>query len=187
MALGISEILELYEVRGARLYGSEAVSQLEHALQCAALAMAEKARPELIAAALLHDLGHLVAEVPHRIGCSADDLHQYLAIPLLRGTFPEAVLEPVRLHVDAKRFLCYADRGYRDRLSPASRHSLELQGGPFRAVEAERFLAQPYALDALRLRRWDDRAKVAGLRPVALRELLPLLGAVCQRAEAAAA
>lgn len=175
MALSVEEILQLYETRGARLYGSEAVSQLEHALQCAVLAIEEQAPPALVAAALLHDLGHLLADVPHRIGCEADDLHQYVAIPFLRGTFPEAVLEPVRLHVEAKRFLCRAERGYLERLSSASRHSLELQGGPLSALEAERFIARPYALDAVRLRRWDDRGKVPGAATPALHTFAPLL------------
>lgn len=175
MALSVEEIVRLFEERGAAMYGSEAVSQLEHALQCAALAMGENASSELVAAALLHDLGHLVTDLPHRIEHDVDDVHQFLAIPFLRGTFPDSVIEPIRLHVDAKRYLCRAESGYWAELSPASRHSLELQGGVFNGIAADRFLAKPHAWDAVRLRRWDDRAKIPGLPTPKIRVLEPVL------------
>lgn len=175
MALSVDEIIRLYEERGAAMYGSEAVSQLEHALQCAALAMGEDAADELVAAALLHDLGHLVTDLPLRIERDVDDVHQYLAVPFLRGTFPDAVIEPIRLHVDAKRYLCRAESSYWAGLSPASRHSLELQGGVFNGIAADRFLAKPYAWDAVRVRRWDDLAKTPGLRTPSIREMEPVL------------
>ncbi len=162
MASSIAQIVELFETRGAAQYGSEAVSQLEHALQCAALAEEAGAAPELVAASLLHDLGHLLAHSAHDNGRDVDDVHQFLAIPFLRGVFPAAVLEPIRMHVDAKRFLCRAVPGYWDALSPASKHSLELQGGMFTSAEAKRFLERPFARDAVALRRWDDLAKVPG-------------------------
>jgi phosphonate degradation associated HDIG domain protein len=175
MTLGVDEIVELYGRRGARQYGSEAVSQAEHALQCAMLAAEARASSELIAAAFLHDIGHLVAELPHAMDREVDDVHQFLAIPFLRGGFSDAVLEPIRLHVDAKRYLCRVDPGYLEALSPASRHSLELQGGSFNAIAADRFLARPFAWDAIRLRRWDDAAKVPGRTTPGLRDLEPLL------------
>lgn len=162
MALSIPEIVHLFETRGAAQYGGEAVSQLEHALQCAALAEAAQASPELVAASLLHDLGHLLAGAQHQSGSDVDDVHQFLAIPFLRGVLAAAVLEPIRLHVDAKRFLCRATPGYWDTLSAASKHSLELQGGAFSPIEAKRFLERPFARDAVALRRWDDLAKVPG-------------------------
>lgn len=180
MALNVDDIVSLYLERGAAMYGSESVSQLEHALQCAALAMGEKASSELVAAALLHDLGHLVADLPHRIERDVDDVHQYLAVPFLRGTFPDAVIEPIRLHVDAKRYLCRAESSYWAGLSPASRHSLELQGGAFSRIAAERFLAKPYAWDAVRLRRWDDQGKTPGRRTPGIRELEPVLRAAAR-------
>ena len=162
MALSITDIVHLFETRGAAQYGSEAVSQLEHALQCAAMAEEAGAATELVAASLLHDLGHLVADLPHENARDVDDVHQYLAIPFLRGMFPASVLEPIRMHVDAKRFLCRAVPGYWDTLSRASKHSLELQGGMFAPAEAKRFLERPFARDAVALRRWDDLAKVPG-------------------------
>ena len=88
-----------------------------------------------------------------------DDLHQYLALPFLRGVFPDAVLEPIRMHVDAKRYLCQVDSHYHASLSPASQRSLALQGGPFSVEEAAAFMAQAFAADAVALRRWDDHAK----------------------------
>jgi phosphonate degradation associated HDIG domain protein len=153
----IDRIVELYRARGAAQYGGEAVSQLAHALQCAALAELAGAGPELVAACLLHDIGHLVEE--------ASEQHERIAVHVLCGLFPDAVLEPIRLHVEAKRFLCQAEAGYREALSPASQRSLALQGGAFDASAARAFLKRPYARDAIALRRWDDSAKVPG-RPV---------------------
>ncbi len=159
MALDVNEIAGLFECRGREMYGREAVSQLEHALQCAQLAEEAGAGPELVSACLLHDLGHLLAAPKSGMRDDVDDVHQYFALPFLRESFPDAVLDPVKLHVDAKRWLCATERGYWDTLSPASKHSLELQGGPFKPAEAEKFIAQPHAAEAVLLRRWDDLAK----------------------------
>lgn len=162
MALNVEEIVELFAIRGAAAYGGEAVSQLEHALQCAQLAEDAGASPDLVCACLLHDLGHLVADRPHALGSERDDLHQFIALPFLRGTFTDAVLEPIRLHVDAKRYLCAVSESYWESLSPASKHSLELQGGVFSEIEAQGFSRRPYSEDAAMLRRWDDLAKTQG-------------------------
>ena len=166
MALTISDISVLFDVQGGARYGGEAISQLQHALQCAHLAEQAGASPELVAAALLHDLGHLVApETVLAEKSAADDLHQFLAVPFLRGLFSEAVLAPIRLHVDAKRYLCRVDRHYGTSLSAASQCSLALQGGPFSSAQAEAFIGQPFAADAVALRRWDDRAKDPAAKP----------------------
>lgn len=173
MALGFDDIDHLLSTRGFHQYGREAVSQLEHALQCAQLAEQAGETPATVAAALLHDLGHLLA--PGGDTAEQDDLHQYVALPFLRGLLPDAVLEPIRLHVDAKRYLCTMQPGYWDTLSPASQHSLVLQGGPFTEAEAERFASQPFAQEAIRLRRYDDRAKVPGLLTPTLAHYLALI------------
>jgi phosphonate degradation associated HDIG domain protein len=183
MSLSVDDILDLYERKGAKMYGAELVTQTEHALQCAMLAAEGGASAELIAAAFLHDVGHLIAERPHSLERAADDVHQYLPIPFLRGTFSDAVLEPIRLHVDAKRYLCKVERGYWETLSPASKHSLELQGGSFDAITADRFLARPFTWDAIRLRRWDDLAKVPGRATPDLREFEPLLRSIERRSK----
>ncbi|KWH38441.1 phosphonate degradation HD-domain oxygenase [Burkholderia stagnalis] len=163
MALTPEEIRGLYREHGHVAYSGEPVTQLEHALQSGLLAEEAGADDALVAAAFLHDLGHLLnrqGETPSARGI--DDLHQYYVLPFLRPILPDAVLEPIRLHVDAKRCLCRIDAGYYESLSPDSVRSLALQGGIFSDAEADAFLQRPYAADALRLRRWDDTAKVAG-------------------------
>lgn len=172
----LDEIAGLLEHRGAARYGREKVSQLEHALQCATLAEREGATPPLVAASLLHDLGHLVHERHDGDTLQdVDDVHQFLAIPFLRGVFDEAVLAPMRLHVDAKRYLCYVDSEYPGTLSAASVASLATQGGPFDAAESAHFVDLPFSADAVRLRLWDDRAKVAGLKTPPLRYFMETL------------
>jgi phosphonate degradation associated HDIG domain protein len=162
--LSLQDIEAVFARRGAEQYSGEPVTQLEHALQSAALAEAEGADDELVTAALLHDLGHLLQDLgqtPTLRG--VDDVHQYAALPFLRGLFGERVLGGIRLHVDAKRYLCATRPEYHDALSEDSKRSLKLQGGVFDAAQAQAFIAQPGAPDAVRLRLWDDRAKVAGL------------------------
>ncbi|HVE05693.1 MAG TPA: HD domain-containing protein [Paraburkholderia sp.] len=163
MALSLDDIRSLFEEHGNLAYGGERVSQRDHALQCGALAEREEASDELVVAAFLHDIGHLLnRKGPTPTARGIDDLHQFFALPFLRPVLPEAVLEPIRLHVDAKRCLCAIDDTYFGQLSPDSVRSLQLQGGVFSNEEAQAFLSKPYAEDALRLRRWDDLAKVAG-------------------------
>jgi phosphonate degradation associated HDIG domain protein len=162
MSLTITEIEGLFNTRGVAQYGREAVSQLEHALQCAQLAEQAGETQQTIAAALLHDVGHLLAQSADQERDTMpdkDDLHQFVALPFLRKLFDDAVLEPIRLHVDAKRYLCATDSSYWGDLSPASKHSLELQGGIYSAEQAQVFIEQPYAQEAVRLRRYDDLAK----------------------------
>ncbi len=162
MPLTVEAIVELYLERGTAQYGREAVSQLEHALQCARLAEEAEAGPALIAASLLHDLGHCLGDLDDEFGHGADDVHQYRAGPALESLFPAAVIEPIRLHVDAKRFLCAVEPAYWGTLSAESKRSLELQGGIFRPEDADNFMRHAYAGDAVWLRRWDDLAKVPG-------------------------
>ena len=163
MALTLADIEQLFAQRGAEQYSGEPVTQLEHALQSASLAEAEGASDELVTAALLHDLGHLLhdlGETPTLKG--VDDVHQYRALPFLRGLFGDAVLDAVKLHVDAKRYLCATRPAYFDSLSDDSRRSLALQGGVFSDEQAQTFMQQAGAADAVRLRIWDDTAKQAG-------------------------
>jgi phosphonate degradation associated HDIG domain protein len=174
----VREILSLYETKGGRAYEGEGVTQLEHALQSAYHAERAGASRELVCAALLHDIGHLLndrGETPTLRGI--DDEHQNAALPFLRAHFPEAVLEPIRLHVDAKRYLCATRADYYGRLSEDSKRSLELQGGVFRPEEAERFIRQPYAADAVKVRLWDDAAKTPGAATPGLAHFGPLLAA----------
>lgn len=182
MALTLIDISHVFATRGKEQYGGEAVNQLEHALQCAHLAELAGETPETVAAALLHDIGHLLApEGRAADSAGRDDLHQYVALPFLRALLPPAVLEPVRLHVDAKRYLCTMEPGYWETLSPASRHSLELQGGAYSVDDAVQFATQPFVLEAIRLRRYDDAAKVAGRASPALEHFVTTLETVAAR------
>ncbi len=156
-ALTLDDVIDWLCQRADAMYGGEAVTQLEHALQCAAMAKAAGASASLITAALLHDIGHLAHEVT-----DVHYPHEKLAADLLRDVFGTAVLDPIRLHVDAKRYLCAIDSDYWASLSPASKRSLEWQGGPFSPSQAEAFIARKHAGDAVLLRQWDDAAKMAG-------------------------
>jgi len=157
----LDQIIDLLRHRGHSQYGGEAVTQVEHALQAAALAEEERASAELIVAALLHDVGHLLHELPNDApDAGIDDHHENSAGNYLRSLFPETVTEPIRLHVAAKRYLCAIDAGYRGTLSQPSLVSLGLQGGEMTPAEVTEFRKNSYASDAVRLRRWDDAAKV---------------------------
>jgi phosphonate degradation associated HDIG domain protein len=161
--ISIEGIARLFAERGGEQYAGEAVTQLEHALQCAHLAERDDAGDEMVTAALLHDLGHLLhdlGDTPTLHG--VDDVHQFRALPFLRGTFGQGVLDPIRLHVDAKRYLCAMREGYFAALSEDSKRSLGLQGGIFDAGQAEAFIALPGAAAAVQLRLWDDAAKLPG-------------------------
>src|SRR5678815_2099853 len=164
MGLALGDIEKLFNTHGHIEYSGENVTQLEHALQAASLAESEGAADTLVTAALLHDLGHMLnpqGETPTERGI--DDQHQYYAIPFLRGLFPAAVIEAIRLHVDAKRALCALETDYYEALSEDSKRSLTLQGGIFSADELATFRAKPHAEDAMRVRRWDDAAKAPGV------------------------
>ncbi len=171
--LSIADIEILFARHGTSQYSGEPVTQLEHALQTAHLAEQSSADDALVTACLLHDLGHLLndlGETPSLRG--VDDTHQYFALPFLRGLFPDAVLDSIKLHVDAKRYLCQANTGYFAKLSDDSRRSLALQGGVFSTEEATAFIAQPGARDAVMLRQWDDLAKQAELTTPSLKHFL---------------
>jgi OPA family glycerol-3-phosphate transporter-like MFS transporter len=175
----VTQLLDLLDKHGGSLYGGEAVTQREHALQAASAAEQAHAAPALIAAALLHDIGHLLPESWAGEGAKELDLrHEEAAARRLANHFPPDVVEPVRLHVAAKRYLSFAEPSYRDSLSPASVASLRVQGGPFTADEARAFLALPHAQLAVALRRWDEAAKVPGLPTPDLRHYSRYLEAV---------
>jgi phosphonate degradation associated HDIG domain protein len=183
MSLTIPQIVELLGSRATTWYGQEAVSQLEHALQCAHLAERANEAPETVVAALLHDLGHMLSAERTPVADqdalpAKDDLHQFVALPFLRSLFPDAVLEPIKLHVDAKRYLCAVDAGYWAELSPASKHSLELQGGRYDDAQVRAFEDLTFYAEAVRLPRYDDLAKVPGQVTPPLAHYAALMGQV---------
>jgi phosphonate degradation associated HDIG domain protein len=170
------EVLRLMQQRGGEAYFGEPVSQLEHALQAAHFATEAQASPALIIAALLHDIGHLLHDLPENVAATGvDTRHEQAGYHWLKTRFGPAVAEPVRLHVAAKRYLCAVDPAYLAQLSPASLLSLSLQGGPFTQEEARHFEGFPYYCDAVSLRRWDDAAKQPGLPVPSAEEYFALL------------
>jgi gamma-butyrobetaine dioxygenase len=164
---GIDAIAELFAGPGARDYLGEAVTIGEHMRQAGALAEAAGAPGPLVAAALLHDIGHLRNETDARHGAGgAQWLSQW---------FGPAVTEPVRLHVAAKRYLCATEPGYFGLLSPESVRTLALQGGPMTPEQVTVFAALPHARDAVAVRRWDDEAKDPAITPPEFPFFGPLL------------
>jgi phosphonate degradation associated HDIG domain protein len=158
------EILEVFAKRGSGAYFGEDVSMTEHALQAAYFAQSAAAPPSLVVAALLHDVGHLVVDVPDDIADWTEDArHEEIGSAWLARRFPPEVSEPVRLHVPAKRYLCATDARYFLKLSAASVATLKLQGGPMSAASVALFETERFHKEAVRVRQWDDQGKVAGL------------------------
>lgn len=161
----VDALLKLYRTYGGDLYG-EGVSQLDHALQCAALAARRGDPPELIIAALLHDVGHLAElhdGVTYEASTDHDHRHDLIGSELLAKLYPEAITRPIALHVVAKRWRCTIDPAYEAALSPASTTSLALQGGHLSPEERSTFEADPYFAVSVALRELDDAGKVEDL------------------------
>ncbi len=190
---GVEAVAELFAGRGARDYLGEAVTIGVHMRQAGALAEAAGAPAPLVAAALLHDVGHLRGEPRGGLGPSGSGVSPGAAVSPRAGTdawhgdagarwlsrwFGEAVTEPVRLHVAAKRYLCATEPGYFGLLSPESVRTLALQGGPMTPGQAAAFEVLPFARDAVAVRRWDDEAKEPAVTPAAFAHFEPLLGAL---------
>ncbi|MPZ10536.1 MAG: HD domain-containing protein [Kiloniellaceae bacterium] len=172
----VGHLLALLAELGGDRYGGEEVSQLAHALQCATFAQASGAGDSLIAAALLHDIGHLVN--PKDEGATLrgiDAAHETVGAAYLARWFGPAVTAPVAQHVAAKRYLCQVEDGYFERLSEESVRSLAVQGGPFTAAEAEAFLSRSQAEAAVALRRWDELAKDPTMLTPTLEDFRPVL------------
>lgn len=171
----VEQLADIFERRGTEAYLGEAVTMAQHMLQCAALARAEGAADALVAAALLHDIGHFTGEFEFSMRDTVDHRHEASGAAVLEPHFPPAVTEAVRLHVAAKRFLCATRANYHAQLSAASRHSLALQGGPMSAAEADHFRALPFHEAAVAVRLWDDAGKAAGLQTPPFDSYRPLL------------
>jgi predicted HD phosphohydrolase len=173
----VAELLAPLRSRGGDAYLGEEVTQSAHALQAADLAAAAGASAELTVAALLHDLGWLTggADEP-----DLDENHAGRGADLIARWLPPAVSEPVRLHVEAKRWLCAVDPAYHDLLSDASKRTLIRQGGPMSPEEVAVWEARPWTADAVSLRRWDDEAKVVGRQVAGLDHWEPVVRALVE-------
>ncbi len=172
----LDQIADLLTLKADGLYGLSAVNQRQHALQAAWLAEKAGCPDSLVAASLLHDIGHLVhdlGENPAEAGI--DDLHEARGHTFLARWFGPEVTEPVRLHVAAKRYLCATEADYFSKLSKDSVLSLSLQGGPMPAAEVGAFDASPHAAAAVQLRRFDEQAKVKDLETPAVVHFLPFV------------
>lgn len=172
----VAFIADIFERRGAESYLGEPVTMAQHMLQGAALAEAEGACDELVAAALLHDIGHYTSEFgPYSPEDTEDNRHDDAGAEVLKRFFPQVIVDCVRLHVAAKRYLCATDPAYLARLSPASAHSLRLQGGPMNADEVAAFEAEPHFREAVRVRIWDEGGKDPNMRTPDFAHYMPLL------------
>jgi len=183
-AAALDLLEQLFEGEGAAEYLGEEVTLAQHMLQAGALAEAAGAAPHLVAAALLHDVGHLGPSCPSagkeggsglRLMAGEDNRHSHTGADWLARWFGPEVTEPVRLHVAAKRYLCAVEPGYRERLSEASEYTLRLQGGPMDEAQAAAFAARPGAADAVAVRRWDEQAKDATAPTPGFAHFRPLL------------
>jgi len=178
----VDELFALYEVHGEQSYG-ESITQIQHALQCAALAREAGASDALIVAALFHDVGHLTVDLQNEpdfdFSCVDDD-HEARGARILAPLFGPAVAQPVALHVTAKRWRCSRESDYHHQLSSASQATLIAQGGLLSEQECQRFERHPGFDDAVALRTWDDTGKVAGLHVGELRDWEPLVRSLAE-------
>ena len=171
----VQMIFDVYNKVGHRQYG-ESVTELEHALQTAAFAMQFNSSDAVVVASLLHDYGHLQHDEGEDVASYGVDMrHEDLGAIKLASFFGREILEPIRLHVAAKRYLCNKSKSYIDGLSPASLLSLEIQGGPMSADESAEFESNPYYKSAVELRRFDDMGKVSGMKTPSLESFYSLV------------
>ena len=178
----INDIISIYAKWGTHTY-DEQLSQMDHAIQCAALAQQSGASDDLIVASLLHDIGHLL-ELESKSGnvdIEIDDKHEAAGTRYLAKSFGSRVTAPIALHVDAKRYLCAVEPTYFDTLSQGSVRSLELQGGPMTDDEARRFEGLAGFEDSVSLRRWDEQGKILDLEVAPFSSYVPMMQSLLSR------
>lgn len=162
--------------RAGHLHYGENVTQQAHMLQCATFARRQGEDALMVAAALLHDYGHLLHDQGEEAAeHGIDTHHEECGAEALAPYFVDQVIAPIRLHVAAKRYLCAMEPAYHEQLSAASRQSLALQGGPMSTEEVRRFEAMPHFRRALCLRRLDELGKEADMATPALEDFRPEL------------
>lgn len=170
---------DIFARRGSEEYLGEGVTMAEHMLQAAFLAEQRGESRTIIVAALLHDIGHFTGEFgAFSMSDTHDRYHEQAGAQVLEHFFPRVITACVSLHVAAKRYLCAVDPNYFGRLSPASVHSLRLQGGSMNAAEVAEFSRRPHFQDALTVRHLDDAAKTAGLPTPDFEHYAPLIRSI---------
>ena len=171
----VTEIFRVFETKGHRSYGED-VTELQHALQCATFAQQAGEAPEVIVASLLHDYGHLLHDLGEDVADHGiDTRHERVGANQLEKWFGPEVVEPIRMHADSKRYLCWKEACYFAELSAASKQSLALQGGPMEEPEARGFETRPQFDKAIRVRRFDDQGKVPDMKTPTLEDFRPLV------------
>jgi len=155
----VDEIINKYQNNNS-LYIGEKVTMTEHMIQTAMLAEENQSPTSLICACLLHDYGHFIIEDPNQlVSKSLDGRHEDIGFKFLKNYFKPEVVEPIKLHVQAKRYLC-REKSYWNTLSEASKISLKLQGGVMNDNEAKKFITFEFHDKAILLRKYDDEGKV---------------------------
>lgn len=183
----IDQLFDLFREKGSGAYFGEDVTETAHALQAARLAEEAGEPDDVVVAALLHDVGHLLHGMSEDIAHQGiDGRHEDAGAVWLKKHFGPEVIDPVRLHVAAKRYLCAVEPGYQTDLSPSSLLSLKLQGGPFSPEEIRHFEAEPFYKSAVTVRRFDDEAKVPGLAVPDLEHYRPRIEAVLRSSKTSA-
>jgi phosphonate degradation associated HDIG domain protein len=178
----LDRLERLFVEEGRAEYLGEPVTVAEHMLQCATLAAEQGASDALIAAALLHDIGHLTGPLGrYSPSDTLDRRHEEAGAALLAAHFQPVIVGAIRLHVAAKRYLCAIDPAYRKALSPASEHSLMLQGGVMGADEVQAFERLDFHQEAVKLRLWDDSGKDAATCTPSFAHFRPILGRMLDR------
>jgi [1-hydroxy-2-(trimethylamino)ethyl]phosphonate dioxygenase len=178
----VDVIADIFERRGAESYLGEDVTMSEHMLQAAVCAEKTGAGEDMVVAALLHDIGHYTGEFPEdTLEKGHNNYHDETGAAILAPFFPPRVVDCVRHHVNAKRYLCATREDYFGRLSDASVHTLNLQGGPMNEQEITAFEQNPDLDNIVRVRLWDDEGKVAGVETPSFADYVPLLRCVIQR------
>tara|TARA_Y100000590_G_scaffold440478_1_gene565892 strand:- start:199 stop:768 length:570 start_codon:yes stop_codon:yes gene_type:complete len=159
----INKIIKNFE-NNKKLYIGEKVTISEHMIQTAMIAEKNNSSKSLVCACLLHDYGHFIVEDPDLlVSKSLDGKHEDLGYEFLKKYFVSEVIEPIKLHVDAKRYLC-RNKFYYNQLSEASKISLDLQGGIMNEDEAKKFSLQKNFKDAIKVRKYDDSGKVPNIK-----------------------
>lgn len=182
----LEAIEQIFTDKAAANYLGEDCTTASHMLQGAYLASEEGAADELVAAALLHDIGHFAnAFTQTALENGVDGHHELVGAEILAGHFPERTIAAVRNHVAAKRYLCATDAAYHDRLSAASKATLKLQGGPMSAAEVAAFEALPHFQDAVKVRLWDDEGKSPDADIPPFSHYKPLLAKLVAKAHSA--